>query len=99
MNHFTEKIHATGPKAVRLTAMSCEALDSSTGFLTLHQQVINITSTAHALGLDHPQFLENLSQRAANDETANGGDIFKSVQNIVIGNNLAGKSQQEVIEL
>ncbi|KAI0345102.1 hypothetical protein BDW22DRAFT_997093 [Trametopsis cervina] len=38
------QIHATGLKAVRLTAKSREALDSSVSFLTLHQQVANNTT-------------------------------------------------------
>ncbi|KAF5388908.1 hypothetical protein D9757_005076 [Collybiopsis confluens] len=44
VDQLTEKIHATGLKVVRLTAKSREALDSSVGFLTLHQQVLNSTT-------------------------------------------------------
>ncbi|KAJ3982245.1 ATP dependent helicase [Lentinula detonsa] len=44
VDQLTEKIHATGLKVVRLTAKSREALDSSVGFLTLHQQVSNSTT-------------------------------------------------------
>jgi len=45
VDQLTEKIHATGLKAVRLTAKSREALESSVTFLTLHRQVAN--SHAH----------------------------------------------------
>ncbi|KAG8968277.1 hypothetical protein FRC03_008143 [Tulasnella sp. 419] len=41
VDQLTEKIHATGLKAVRLTAKSREALDSSVAFLSLHRQVSN----------------------------------------------------------
>ncbi|KAG5649646.1 hypothetical protein H0H81_002716 [Sphagnurus paluster] len=44
VDQLTEKIHNTGLKVVRLTAKSREALDSSVGFLTLHQQVANSTT-------------------------------------------------------
>lgn len=44
VDQLTEKIHSTGLKVVRLTAKSREALDSSVGFLTLHQQVANSTT-------------------------------------------------------
>jgi regulator of nonsense transcripts 1 len=44
VDQLTEKIHATGLKAVRLTAKSREALDSSVSFLTLHQQVAHSTT-------------------------------------------------------
>lgn len=46
VDQLTEKIHATGLKVVRLTAKSREALESSIGFLTLHQQVANMDHVA-----------------------------------------------------
>lgn len=51
-----------------------------------------------AVEVEHEQFLANLSQRAANDKTADGGNILKSVRNIIIDIDLAGKSRQALIE-
>lgn len=39
VDQLTEKIHRTGLKVVRIVAKSREAIDSSIGFLSLHEQV------------------------------------------------------------
>ena len=44
VDQLTERIHITGLKVVRLTANSGEILGSTIAFLTLHQQVANVTT-------------------------------------------------------
>lgn len=63
VDQLTEKIHSTGLKVFRLTAKSREALDSSVGFLTLHQQVANSTTHFPWPVPDTPMFFyQNLGQ-------------------------------------
>ncbi|KAG6880235.1 hypothetical protein C0992_003001 [Termitomyces sp. T32_za158] len=66
VDQLTEKIHITGLKVVRLTAKSREALDSSVGFLTLHQQVEN--STTHVELQKLIQLKNEQGELSSNDE-------------------------------
>lgn len=66
VDQLTEKIHNTGLKVVRLTAKSREALDSSTSFLTLHQQVAN--NTTHVELQKLIQLKNEQGELSSNDE-------------------------------
>ena len=66
VDQLTEKIHITGLKVVRLTAKSREALDSSVGFLTLHQQVEN--NTTHVELQKLIQLKNEQGELSSNDE-------------------------------
>ena len=66
VDQLTEKIHATGLKVVRLTAKSREALDSSVGFLTLHRQVANNTTSVELQKLI--QLKNEQGELSSNDE-------------------------------
>lgn len=66
VDQLTEKIHATGLKAVRLTAKSREALESSVAFLTLHRQVANHTGHVELQKLI--QLKNELGELSSNDE-------------------------------
>ncbi|KAI9030415.1 RNA helicase-domain-containing protein [Hyaloraphidium curvatum] len=66
VDQLTEKIHKTGLKVVRIMAKSREAIDSSIGFLSLHEQVRALDTNPELQKL--VRLREELGELSAADE-------------------------------
>lgn len=66
VDQLAEKIHRTGLRVVRVAARSREAVDSAVAFLTLHQQVRQLSSCGELQKLQ--QLLDEAGELSAADE-------------------------------